>query len=49
MEYPKQLKMKRLVESMKSTFNILKSKGLFKEFKSYEDWLKKNQSKNKQT
>lgn len=43
----KQLKKKRLEESMKSTFDMLKSEGLFKRFKSYEDWAKQARPKNK--
>ena len=37
----KELEMESLRISMEKTFDLLKSKGLFLEYKNYQDWLNK--------
>ena len=38
----KELEMESLRISMEKTFDLLKSKGLFLEYKDYQDWCRKN-------
>lgn len=46
MEEEKTIKMQRLRELMEKTFDLLKAKGLFQNYKNYQEWLKEKYPKN---